>query len=151
MTVHDALELLYSEYVSKELDKTTLKKLKHRVSNSVLLTAEKYVRKRNLRKGKNVIIIETAKKYVESVIDIDLKELEKGNKIKIIAIEKEFTSSLQDNLNEYKIRGKIDRIDEINGELRVIDYKSGKKLYKRNLEIKAVSYTHLTLPTILRV
>ena len=76
---------------------------------------------------------------MESVIDIDLKELEKGNKIKIIAIEKEFTSSLQDNLNEYKIRGKIDRIDEINGELRVIDYKSGKKLYKRNLEIKEIS------------
>ena len=46
---------------------------------------------------------------------------------------------MQDNLNEYKIRGKIDRIDEINGKLRVIDYKSGKKLYKRNLEIKEIS------------
>ena len=121
--IHDALELLYNEYVGKDLDKTSLKKLKLRISDSVLLTAEKYVRKRNLRKGKNVIIIETAKKYVESVIDIDLKELDKGSKIKIIAIEKEFTSSLQDNRNEYKIRGKIDRIDEINGKLRVIDYK----------------------------
>ena len=130
---------MYNEYVGKELDKISLKKLKHRISDSVLLTAEKYVRKRNLKKGKNVIIIETAKKYVESVIDIDLKELDKGNKIKIIAIEKEFTSSLQDNINEYKIRGKIDRIDEINGKLRVIDYKSGKKLYKRNLEIKEIS------------
>jgi len=137
--IHDALELLYNEYVGKELDKISLKKLKHRVSDLVLLTAEKYVRKRNLKKGKNVIIIETAKKYVESVIDIDLKDLNKGNKIKIIAIEKEFESSLQDNINEYKIRGKIDRIDEINGELRVIDYKSGKKLYKRDLEIKDIS------------
>ena len=137
--IHDALELLYNEYVGKELDKISLKKLKHRVSDSVLLTAEKYVRKRNLKKGKNVIIIETAKKYVESVIDIDLKDLNKGKKIKIIAIEKEFESSLQDNINEYKIRGKIDRIDEIYGELRVIDYKSGKKLYKRDLEIKDIS------------
>ena len=109
--IHDALELLYNEYVGKELNKISLKKLKHRVSDSVLLTAEKYVRKRNLKKGKNVIIIETAKKYAESVIDIDLKELNKGNKIKIIAI----------------------------GELRVIDYKSGKKLYKRDLEIKDIS------------
>ena len=137
--IHDALELLYNEYVGLELDRTSLKKLKGRVSNSVLLNAEKYVRKRNLKKGKNVIIIETAKKYVESVIDIDLKDLNKGNKIKIIAIEKEFESSLQDNINEYKIRGKIDRIDEINGKLRVIDYKSGKKLYKRDLEIKDIS------------
>ena len=116
--IHDALELLYNEFVGKELDNTSLKKLKNRVSDSVLLTAEKYVRKRNLKKGKNVIIIETAKKYVESVIDIDLKDLNKGKIVKIIAIEKEFTSKLQDNLNEYKIRGKIDRIDEINGILR---------------------------------
>jgi len=137
--IHDALELLYKEYVNKELDKSSLKKLKHRVSNSVLLIAEKYVRKRNLKKGKNVIIIETAKKYVENVIDIDLKDLDKGNRVKIIAIEKEFTSTLRDNINEYKIRGKIDRIDEKNGKLRVIDYKSGKKLYKRNLEIKEIS------------
>ena len=49
--IHDALELLYNEYVGKELDKISLKKLKLRISDSVLLTAEKYVRKRNLRKG----------------------------------------------------------------------------------------------------
>ena len=92
-----------------------------------------------MMKGKNVIIIETAKKYVESVIKIDLKDLDMGKSVKIIAIEQEFSSTLRDNLKEYKIRGKIDRIDEINGKLRVIDYKSGKKLYKRNLRIKDIS------------
>ena len=137
--IHDALELLYNKYVGKQLDNKSLKKLKHSVSDSVLLSAEKYVKKRNLKKGKNVIIIETAKKYVGSVIDIDLKDLDRGNSIKIIAIEKEFTTTIQGNLKEYKIRGKIDRIDKINGKLRVIDYKSGKKLYRRNLEIKEIS------------
>ena len=39
---------------------------------------------------------------------------------------------------KYKIRGKIDRVDEKNGEIRIIDYKSGKKLYKRNLEVKDI-------------
>ena len=109
------------------------------MNDSVLFTAEKYVKKRNLKKGKNVIIIETAKKYVERVIDIDMYELDKGNIIKIIAIEKEFNSILKDNVKEYMIRGKIDRIDEINGKLRIIDYKSGKKLYKGNLEVKEIS------------
>ena len=137
--IHDALELLYKERVGKQLDMKSLKKLKDRVDNSILFTAEKYVEKRNLKKGKNVIIIETAKKYVNRVIDIDLNELDKGNYIKIIAIEKEFDSTLKDSTKEYKIRGKIDRIDEINGKLRVIDYKSGKKLYKGNLEVKEIS------------
>ena len=46
---------------------------------------------------------------------------------------------MRDNLKEYKIRGKIERIDELNGELRIIDYKTGKKLYKGNLEVKEIS------------
>ena len=137
--IHDVLELLYKEQVGKQLNYKSLKKLKDRVNDSVLYTAEKYVKKRNLNRGKNVIIVETAKKYVERVIDADLNELDKGNSIKIISIEIEFSSILNDNLKEYKIRGKIDRIDELNGELRIIDYKTGKKLYKGNLEVKEIS------------
>ena len=136
--IHDSLELLYKELVGNYLDIKSLEKLKDSINNCVVSNAEKYVRTRNLKKGKNVIIIETAKKYVESVIDIDLKELTDGNKIKIISIEKEFSSELIGEGKKYKIRGKIDRVDEKNGELRIIDYKSGKKLYKRNLEVKDI-------------
>ena len=46
---------------------------------------------------------------------------------------------MKDNLRKYKIRGKIDRIDEVNGDLRIIDYKTGKKLYRGNLEVKEIS------------
>ena len=136
--IHDSLELLYKELVGNYLDIKSLEKLKGSINNCVVSNAEKYVRARNLKKGKNVIIIETAKKYVESVIDIDLKELVEGNTIKIISIEKEFSSDLMGEGKKYKIRGKIDRVDEKNGELRIIDYKSGKKLYKRNLELKDI-------------
>jgi len=136
--IHDSLELLYMELVGNYLDIKSLEKLKDSINNCVVSNAEKYVRTRNLKKGKNVIIIETAKKYVESVIDIDLKELTDGNRIKIISIEKEFRSELMGEGKKYKIRGKIDRVDEKNGELRIIDYKSGKKLYKRNLEVKDI-------------
>ena len=136
--IHDSLELLYKELVGNYLDIKSLEKLKDSINNCVVSNAEKYVRTRNLKKGKNVIIIETAKKYVESVIDIDLKELTDGNTIKIISIEKEFSSELIGEGKKYKIRGKIDRVDEKNGEIRIIDYKSGKKLYKRNLEVKDI-------------
>ena len=136
--IHDSLELLYKGLVGNYLDIKSLEKLKDSINNCVVTNAEKYVRTRNLKKGKNVIIVETAKKYVESVIDIDLKELTDGNTIKIISIEKEFSSELMGERKKYKIRGKIDRVDEKNGELRIIDYKSGKKLYKRNLEVKDI-------------
>ena len=58
------------------------------------------------------------------------------NEIKIIGIEKDFETEISFGKEKYKIRGKIDRIDEIDGEIRVIDYKSGKKLFKGDLMIR---------------
>ena len=87
-------------------------------------------------RAKNIIIVETVKEYVKKVIELDQKTIEKGNGLKIIAVEREFENEIKDKGKKFKIRGKIDRIDELNGEVRVIDYKSGKKLRKRNITIK---------------
>ncbi len=134
--IHDSLELLYSRLEGKNLNKQILKRLKSRISNCVEESAELYVRKKNLKKGKNVIIIETAKKYVESVVDIDMRELEKGSEIKIISLEKDFNEEIRSGKTKYRIKGKIDRVDEINGEIRIIDFKTGKKLYRKDLVLK---------------
>jgi ATP-dependent helicase/DNAse subunit B len=56
--------------------------------------------------------------------------------LRIIAVEREFENEIVEGNEKFKIRGKIDRIDELNGELRIIDYKSGKKLNRRDLIIK---------------
>ena len=134
--IHDALELLYVDLIGKNLNMKLLVKLKTKINECVEEAALQYVRKRSIQKGKNVIIIETAKNYVSKVIDIDINHINKGNSLKIIDIEKEFKTELVNRNQKYTIRGKIDRIDELNGELRIIDYKSGKKLYKRNLDLK---------------
>ena len=94
------------------------------------------MREENIYKGKNIIIVETVKEYVKKVIELDQKTIEKGNRLKIIAVEREFENEIKDKEKKFKIRGKIDRIDELNGEVRVIDYKSGKKLRQRNITIK---------------
>ena len=136
--IHDTLELLYENLVGENLDIEMLGKLKTKINECVEKVALQYVREKSLKKGKNVIIIETAKNYVSKAIDIDIKQINKGNSIKIIAIEKEFKTEIINKNQNYIIRGKIDRVDELNGEIRIIDYKSGKKLYKRNLELKEV-------------
>ena len=40
------------------------------------------------------------------------------------------------NNQKIKIRGKIDRIDKINNTIRIIDYKTGKKIYAKDLRLK---------------
>ena len=134
--VHDSLELIYKDYVGKKLTIGDLKKMKEKINTTVHNIIRNYVREENIYKGKNIIIVETVKEYVKKVIELDKRTLEKGNELKIIAVEKEFEDEIKEGRKKYKIRGKIDRIDELNGDVRVIDYKSGKKISKRNLTIK---------------
>ena len=134
--VHDSLELIYKDYVRKKLKMVDLKKMKEKINTTVHNIIRNYVREENIYKGKNIIIVETVKEYIKKVIELDQKTIEKGNKLKIIAVEKEFENEIKDRGKIFKIRGKIDRIDELNGEVRIIDYKSGKKISRRNLTIK---------------
>ena len=134
--VHDSLEIIYKGYVGKRLKIEDLEKMNKLVSTTVKDVIKNYMREENNNKGKNVIIIETVKKYVERVIEIDRKVVENENDLRIIAVEKEFETKIEDGSKKYKIRGKIDRIDKVNGELRVIDYKSGKKISRRDVIIK---------------
>ena len=56
-----------------------------------------------------------------------MAELQKGTQIRIIALERKSQTEL--SINGLKdpvfLRGTVDRIDEVNGELRIIDYKTG--------------------------
>jgi len=134
--VHDSLEIIYKGYVGKRLKIEDLEKMNKLVSTTVKDVIKNYIREENNNKGKNVIIIETVKKYVERVIEIDRKVVENENDLRIIAVEKEFETKIKDGSNKYKIRGKIDRVDQLNGEVRVIDYKSGKKISRSDVTIK---------------
>ena len=134
--VHDSLEFIYKDYVGKKLKIGDLKKMKEKINITVQKIIRKYVREENIYKGKNIIIVGTVKEYVKKVIELDQKIIEEGNGLKIIAVEREFENEIKDGEGKFKIRGKIDRIDELNEEIRVIDYKSGKKLSKRDLKIK---------------
>ena len=129
--VHDSLELIYKDYVGKRLKIEDLKEMKEKINTTVQNIIRNYVREENIYKGKNIIIVETVKEYVKKVIELDKRTVEKGNGLKIIAVESEFENKIRESGVEYKIKGKIDRIDELNGEVRVIDYKSGKNLEEK--------------------
>ena len=59
-------------------------------------------------------------------------------KIKIVSIEEKFENLITKDKIKYKIKGIIDRIDEVDGVIRIIDYKTGKKLYRNNLRLKSI-------------
>ena len=52
--------------------------------------------------------------------------IEKGNQMSIINTEQELKKSIDFQGHKIELYGKADRIDKVNGETRIIDYKTGK-------------------------
>lgn len=73
--------------------------------------------------GRNILVKEVIIKYIDAILNHDLKIAP----IDIISLEKEYTKNfvIQDG-KTVKVGGIIDRLDRCNGQLRIIDYKTGK-------------------------
>ena len=125
--VHETLEEIYKPYISKEIE----------VGNYDLMIKELPAvldKKYKLiyggdpnRKGHNYLIYEELKKQCKEFLVMEKSLIKKGNKLKILSLEKKIEYDL--NFKELpfpiKIIGTIDRVDEWNGQLRILDYKTG--------------------------
>lgn len=105
----------------------SLKKLKSQIDKKVAFHFKKEYKKGDITKGKNLIVFEIAKRYVSNFLDFEIRELDAGNSIKIIAIEANHNISIDVPRLNFPVwlTGKIDRIDSYNGVTRIIDYKTG--------------------------
>jgi len=142
--VHDTLEVFYKPYEGEWLSFDILMSMKKQIDKEVSKQFASTFKGGNFHKGKNLIIFEVAKRYISNFIDHEISEIKAGNKIKIIQIETKLDVQLpMPELNfPVKIGGKVDRVDEYNGQLRIIDYKTGK-VEQRDLEI--VDWEEITM------
>ena len=126
--IHNTLEDLYKPLEGGFLSVKDLKGFKNQIKEKVTKHFKRLYNKGDFTKGKNLIVFEIAQRYISNFIDSEIKSLEKGNTIKIVAIEAEETIEISiDGLSfPVKLTGKVDRVDQFNGTTRVIDYKSGK-------------------------
>lgn len=127
--VHDTLEVLYTPFVSKVLSVADLESLYPKIKDEVTTQFIKSFKGGDFSRGKNLLIFEVAKKYVSNFIDFEIREVNAGHEIRIKALEKaDLAIQLKVPGVHFPIRvgGKVDRIDSYDGQLRIIDYKTGK-------------------------
>mgnify|MGYP001177063476 FL=1 len=136
--VHDTIEELYTPLINKNLNIKELERIKENIKSIVLKKTKEYINKKSLERGKNIIISNTAVNYVKKLINRDINLCKNGNKVKVLCVEKKFTSKIVSDGREIKIRGKIDRIDLYNGDIRLVDYKTGKLIEKNKINIKSM-------------
>ena len=91
--------------------------------------------------GKNLLIAEVAKKYIERFVKNDIQSLRKDGRL-LVSVEEKLAVKINDDL-QYNLLGKIDRIDKSlsDGSIRLIDYKTGSVEQR---DLKLASWDQLT-------
>lgn len=134
--VHDTLEDLYKPLIGQMLTPETLEQALKEITATVEKNFSKTYRGGDISRGKNLIVYHVALQYVEKFINTELEEVKKGAAIKILQLESDLKEKVPIPTLPFPvyIRGKADRIDEKDGIIRIIDYKTGKVL-QNELEI----------------
>ena len=127
--VHESLKHLYLPFLQKELVAEDLKSILKKVDEVLTLEFKNQVHTVAVT-GNHKLTYEVAKKFIQHQIQHDLADVKKDNKILILQLEEDHSCAVPLKINDalevnIHLFGKIDRIDERNGTLRIIDYKTG--------------------------
>lgn len=125
--IHDTLEAFYKPLEGYILNSSHIKDMIVRITEEVNTQFKKTFKGGTIDKGKNLIIFEVAKRYIKNFLVRELAEVENGIEIRIMQIETKLSLEIefQELAFPVKIHGLVDRIDSYDGQLRIIDYKTG--------------------------
>jgi ATP-dependent helicase/DNAse subunit B len=126
--VHETLDELYTPYVGKFLSVEIVAKMEKDAKDFVVKHFKIQFKNGDLSKGKNRLIFEVANRFVSNFLVREKEVLrDEKNKLKIIATEENLATEITIEGIDFpiKLHGQVDRVDELNGVLRIIDYKTG--------------------------
>ncbi len=136
--VHYTLQEIYENIKGKILKNSDLQNSIQQIDEYINIAIEKLKHQPEFyNKGMNFIHKAIARKVILNILNYDLELIKSGNTLEIIDIEKRF-ENIDFYLNKEKTDkvsffGFIDRIDKLNGTIRIIDYKTAKT---KNLTVK---------------
>lgn len=129
--VHYALQFLYEKFIGKKLSDNDL-----HLSNEAIIEAVNHgieELKHQVEfydKGMNFIHRSIAERVVRNVLDYDRNLIAEGNTLEILSVEGNFENVKfyldEEKTDEVSFYGFIDRVDRLNGNLRIIDFKTAK-------------------------
>jgi hypothetical protein len=136
--IHGTLEALYMPFVGRFLTADDLRDAITKIDAEVLVQFKMVYREGEIKKGKNLLAFEVAKRHVLNFMKMELAEFENDNQltIQILALEKRFERKLDHPNLPFPVRigGSVDRIEIRNGKVRIVDYKTGK-VEKRSIQL----------------
>ncbi|WP_304015234.1 PD-(D/E)XK nuclease family protein [Nonlabens dokdonensis] len=124
--IHEALDKLYQPYVGKVLIKEDFDTIKNQIKTELDIAYNECYTSDSAPLGKNKIIYEVSSHYIKKMVQSDLELVKNGQELIIKSVERKLEAVIEvPQIGKVKIHGMVDRIDQLDGKLRIIDYKSG--------------------------
>ena len=126
--VHKVLERLYKPFLGKSLTAIDINELYPLIDSYVSGEFSAYTHSENLKYGLNFLKVKAICEMIRKVLKMD----QENAPLEIIGLEQKIQTTTNSGeiggLNtstQPRLRGIIDRVDRVNGQLRIIDYKTG--------------------------
>ena len=141
--VHGALNDLYQQFIGMPLSVGKLKEALSGVDKATLNAFDKKYKGGDILSGKNLLLVNVAKLLVSRLLNFDIREEEvfvrDSKQHHVSFLEQHIKTSLivpfGNNQITVNLKGFLDRVDNVDGLWKIIDYKTGSTEAK-NINIK---------------
>ena len=126
--IHETLENLYLPYLGEILVPHHIAQMKSTVLEVLREAFDKHYLKGSKLQGKNLMALRVMEKYLDLFLEWEVTRIAR-QEVRILGVEKKLIRELPDISGcpgPVRIKGTVDRIETVDGELRIIDYKTGR-------------------------
>ena len=126
IAIHGVLEKIYKNFLGKNIDPEVLRSYIPTVGTLLDQELSKIFRGGNTKIGKNHLIYEVAKKYIEQFLKYESNKASLSS-VQITGLEERIKTTAKLGNYEVTLKGFLDRVEKTEtGDIRIIDYKTGK-------------------------
>ncbi len=135
--IHKTLESFYLPLRGEFMQKQHIEKMQKETPNEVKKWFQKEYINGDISSGKNLLIYNVAQQFIQNFLKQEIELLQQGKQLKILELEYSLHAKITVDGIDFpvQLRGEADRIDELDGVIRIVDYKTGK-VSQADLSIK---------------